>query len=99
MRLPTSEKTILTLLTDRGPCYGLELVKLSGRRLTRGGIYVTLGRMEAKGLVTSEPSDAGRRLYEPTGDLGDGTAQINFATAIYHRVIKAAAVPKYKSGE
>ena len=70
MRLPTSEETILTLLTDRGPCYGLELVKLSGRRLTRGGIYVTLGRMEQKGLVKSEPSDAGRRLYAPTA-LGE----------------------------
>jgi len=70
MRVPASEKTILTLLADRGPCYGLELVKASRGRLTRGGIYVTLGRMEEKGLVTSAPSDGGRRLYKPTA-LGE----------------------------
>lgn len=70
MRLPTSERTILELLAAREACYGLELVASSGGRLTRGGIYVTLGRMEQKGLVTSEPSDAGRRLYRVTG-LGD----------------------------
>jgi hypothetical protein len=44
MRVPASEKVILTLLIARGPCYGLELVKASRGRLTRGGIYVTLGR-------------------------------------------------------
>ena len=46
------------------------MVAASRGRLTRGGIYVTLGRMEQKGLVTSEPSDGGRRLYRATG-LGE----------------------------
>jgi len=70
MRLAASESVILSLLIGRGPSYGLELVEASRSRLKRGGIYVTLGRMEAKGLVTSKPSDGGRRLYRPTA-LGE----------------------------
>ena len=66
MRLPASERTILTLLVGRSPSYGLELVAASKGRLTRGGIYVTLGRMEEKGLVTSAAAEGGRRLYRPT---------------------------------
>lgn len=70
MRLPASEHTILELLASRESCYGLELVAASEGRLTRGGIYVTLGRMEEKGLVTSEAAEGGRRLYRATG-LGE----------------------------
>ena len=70
MRLPKSERTILTLLVGRGPRYGLELVQASRGVLTRGGIYVTLGRMEEKGLVTSAASEGGRRVYRPTA-LGE----------------------------
>ena len=70
MRLPQSERTILGLLVARGPCYGLELVQASRGVLKRGGIYVTLGRMEAKGLVASATSDDGRRRYRPTA-LGE----------------------------
>jgi DNA-binding PadR family transcriptional regulator len=66
MRLPRSESLILQLLSARGECYGLELVEASKGRLKRGGIYVTLGRMEEKGLVRSSPAEAGRRLYRPT---------------------------------
>ncbi len=68
--LPKSERTILQLLVGRGPCYGLELVDNSRGVLKRGGVYVTLGRMEEKGLVRSKSADAGRRLYEPTA-LGE----------------------------
>ena len=66
MRLAASETLVLTLLSARGPCYGLELVGASRGRLKRGGIYVTLGRMEAKGLVTSRTVEGGRRQYRPT---------------------------------
>ena len=68
--LPRSERTILQLLVSRGQCYGLELVDNSRGVLKRGGVYVTLGRMEAKGLVRSKAAEAGRRLYEPTA-LGE----------------------------
>ncbi len=70
MRLAVSEEVILTLLTAGEPSYGLELVAASRNRLKRGGVYVTLGRMEAKGLVISRVGDGGRRLYRPTA-LGE----------------------------
>ena len=54
--------------------FGLAMVQGSGGRLKRGTIYVTLGRMQEKGLVESRqealpPGGIGlpRRLYRPTG--------------------------------
>jgi DNA-binding PadR family transcriptional regulator len=53
--------------------YGLQLVAASKGRLKRGTVYVTLGRMEDKGYISSKlddpPPGAGglpRRIYEPT---------------------------------
>lgn len=53
--------------------YGLELVAASRGELKRGTVYVTLGRMERKGFITSrqEAQRAGaiglpRRLYRAT---------------------------------
>ena len=72
--LPPKERLILELLKSSGPLYGLQLVELSEGRLKRGTVYVTLGRMEAKGYVESEqeapaPGAIGlpRRIYRPTG--------------------------------
>jgi DNA-binding PadR family transcriptional regulator len=70
MRLARSEHLILGLLSDLGPSYGLQLVATSRGRLKRGGIYVTLGRMEEKGLVASAEAEGGRRVYRPTA-LGE----------------------------
>lgn len=67
MRLPASERLILSLLSTDGASYGLQLVEASGGRLKRGGIYVTLGKMEEKGLVSSTLQDDGRRIYELEG--------------------------------
>jgi PadR family transcriptional regulator PadR len=71
--LPKKEQLILELLASEGPLYGLQLVEFSGGALKRGTVYVTLGRMEAKGLVESRqepPSPGGiglpRRIYHPT---------------------------------
>jgi len=71
--LPPKEALILELLVQQQEMYGLELVAASRRRLKRGTVYVTLGRMEDKGYVLSRlepaPPDAGglpRRVYEPT---------------------------------
>jgi len=65
------EALVLDLLAAKAPTYGLDLVHASGGRLKRGSVYVTLGRMEQKGFVTSmieERTGEGppRRLYEPT---------------------------------
>ena len=75
--LPAKERLILELLTSAGPMYGLQLVERAQGSLKRGTVYVTLGRMEAKGLVESEqeelpPGAIGlpRRIYRPTA-LGE----------------------------
>jgi DNA-binding PadR family transcriptional regulator len=75
--LPRKEQLILELLAAGGPMYGLLLVERSGGALKRGTVYVTLGRMEARGLVESaqEPLHPGsiglpRRIYRPTA-LGE----------------------------
>jgi DNA-binding PadR family transcriptional regulator len=69
--LPPKEALILELLVQQRGMYGLELVAASGKRLKRGTVYVTLGRMEEKGYIVSRlepaPPDAGglpRRVYE-----------------------------------
>jgi DNA-binding PadR family transcriptional regulator len=87
MRLANSERRILDLLAARDVCYGLELVEASRGRLKRGGIYVTLGRMEEKGLVSSRAGEAGRRLYRMTG-LGERAL---FAARIFSGEIKVEA--------
>ncbi len=65
------EALVLDLLAIHAPTYGLDLVALSRGRLKRGSVYVTLGRMEDKGLVVSavdaRPGEGPpRRLYRPT---------------------------------
>jgi DNA-binding PadR family transcriptional regulator len=71
--LSAKEALILNLLGRSRQMYGLELVAASDGGLKRGTIYVTLGRMEQKGYVTSHvgdepPSNGGlpRRLYSAT---------------------------------
>jgi DNA-binding PadR family transcriptional regulator len=72
-RLSAKESLVLDLLVEHGELYGLQLVATSKGRLKRGTVYVTLGRMETKGYVTSRAEDAPdgagglpRRLYEAT---------------------------------
>src|SRR5687768_1384982 len=73
LTLSTKESLILQLLVRHDQAYGLELVSTSRGRLKRGTVYVTLGRMEEKGYITSRledaPPEAGglpRRIYTPT---------------------------------
>jgi PadR family transcriptional regulator len=72
-RLSAKESLILDLLARGDELYGLQLVAASKGRLKRGTVYVTLGRMEDKGYVTSRAEDAPdgagglpRRVYEIT---------------------------------
>src|ERR1700733_6725360 len=73
LTLSSKEELILDLLVAGGELYGLQLVDASRRRLKRGTVYVTLGRMEDKGYIasrleTSPPGVGGLppRLYQPT---------------------------------
>jgi DNA-binding PadR family transcriptional regulator len=72
-RLSPKESLIVELLLRDSELYGLQLVAASRGRLKRGTVYVTLGRMEDKGFVTSReeapPEDEGglpRRIYRAT---------------------------------
>ena len=73
LTLSAKETLILELLVRDGELYGLQMVAASKRSLKRGTVYVTLGRMEDKGFITSReeapPADAGglpRRVYRVT---------------------------------
>ena len=56
--LSEKEMLIVQLLLLKPGRYGLDLVKASKGELKRGTVYVTLNRMEDKGLVKSERQDA-----------------------------------------
>jgi PadR family transcriptional regulator, regulatory protein PadR len=74
-RLPSmspTESLVMELLRGRER-YGLELVDASDGALKRGSVYVTLARMEEKGVVESRQEDRvqgnsglPRRLYRAT---------------------------------
>jgi PadR family transcriptional regulator, regulatory protein PadR len=73
LTLSPKEQLVLELLVRDKELYGLQLVAASRGRLKRGTVYVTLGRMEEKGYITSKledrpPREGGlpRRIYEPT---------------------------------
>ena len=71
-RLSATERLILEFIRE-GEFFGLQLVDRSAGALKRGTVYVTLGRMQDKGYVSSrtEPLPPGaiglpRRWYRPT---------------------------------
>ena len=55
--LSGKEHIVLELLGRSSEMYGLELVTESAGALKRGTVYVTLGRMEDKGYVTSRAEE------------------------------------------
>jgi DNA-binding PadR family transcriptional regulator len=72
LTLSAKELLVLELLREQD-LYGLQLVSASRGRLKRGTVYVTLGRMEEKGYITSRLEDAPsglgglpRRIYSST---------------------------------
>ena len=73
-RFSATERMIVEMLAAREELFGLQMVQLSGGRLKRGTVYVTLGRMVEKGYLESRqqalPEGAiglPRRLYSPSG--------------------------------
>ena len=84
-RIPTlsaKERIVLDLLVSSGAKYGLQLVDESRGRLKRGTVYVTLGRMEQKGLIESR--------HEPETRSADAlTRRMYHATAYGRRVLDA----------
>ena len=73
-KLAAKEREILDLLVaSKQELYGLQIVDRSGGRISRGSVYVLLGRMKERGLVASRvEQDAKvpgmpRQLYRATG--------------------------------
>jgi DNA-binding PadR family transcriptional regulator len=71
--LSAKERVVLELLAAGGQMYGLQLVAQAQGRLKRGTVYVTLGRMQQKGLIDADAEklsdDSGlvpRRMYRAT---------------------------------
>lgn len=70
-----------------GESFGLQIVEQSRGAVKRGTVYVTLGRMQQKGLVASRtevapPGAIGlpRRLYRPTA----------YGVALFDTLMRAA---------
>lgn len=71
-RLSPIETLILEMLIEHAEMYGLAMVEASNGELKRGTVYVTLDRMEDRGLLESFEADGkgrgpARRMYRPTG--------------------------------
>jgi PadR family transcriptional regulator PadR len=81
------EQVMLAVLRRAGDAYGMnvrrELEKVTGRDVTIGSVYVTLDRLEAKGLVASERTargDAGtRRVFTVTAEGASALADTRSA--------------------
>ena len=82
LTLSPKESLILELVTEQGELYGLQLVANSKRKLKRGTVYVTLGRMEEKGYITS-------RLEDAPPDMGGMPRRLYQATPLGRRVLAA----------
>jgi PadR family transcriptional regulator PadR len=70
------EQVLLAVFRTRADAYGMnvrrELEQVTGRDVTIGSVYVTLDRLESKGLVDSERGEAhSRRVFvvTPAGAL------------------------------
>jgi DNA-binding PadR family transcriptional regulator len=86
LTLSPKESVILQLLVRDDEAYGLELVAASRGRLKRGTVYVTLGRMEEKGYITS-------RLEEAPPDAGGLPRRVYKATALGRQILEAWSQP------
>jgi len=89
----TKELLVLSLLAEHGDLYGLELVELSGFRLKKGTVYVTLGRMQGKGLVRScVDHDPGAHpgLPRPRYRITAAGERALTAQQLVHSVLRAA---------
>jgi DNA-binding PadR family transcriptional regulator len=76
------ELLVLELLVRDEELYGLQLVASSKGRLKRGTVYVTLGRMEGKGYISS-------RLEDPPPGAGGLPRRRYTATALGRRMLAA----------
>ena len=83
--LSGKEYAIMEMLMNSGEMFGLEMVEKSDGELKKGTIYVTLGRMENKGLLDS--------YEEERPDNENGIARRNYSPTDYgERIFKAQGI-------
>lgn len=70
-KLGDKERLILEILRDHGEKFGLEMIVLSGGRLSRGIVYVRLAAMEEAGLVEGRPEEHAPSVAFPCADCGE----------------------------
>ena len=98
-KLAAKEREILALLVAaKQELYGLQIVDRSDGRISRGSVYVLLGRMKDRGLVESrverDAKVAGmpRQLYRATG-VGERVLKLyNRFAAEAGRVLRPAVI-------
>ena len=81
------EQVMLAVLRKADDAYGMnvrrELEKVTGREVTIGAVYVTLDRLEAKGLVASQRTARGdsgtRRVFTVTSQGASALADTRSA--------------------
>ena len=74
-RLSTKETEILGTLIGAREMYGLEIARASEGRIKTGTLYVTLNRMEDKGLISSREAECARVDGAPRRRMYRVTAQ------------------------
>ena len=93
-RISSKETLIMELLAEHRELYGLEMVEASKGKLRRGTVYVTLGRMEEKGFVTSREVEGlgpgpARTMYRLTGTGARVLAAWQTAWATFAGAVRA----------
>ena len=81
-QLTVTEHAVLSVLSDLGRAYGLQIVQASEGALRRASIYVLLGRLQDKGFVQSHLED---RMAGQRGPR----RRVYRITATGHRVLSA----------
>lgn len=81
--LSEKERVILSLLANGDELFGLQIVQLSEGAISKGTLYVTVGRMVEKGFVVSRqeaPREGAlgppRRFYQITGVGREALARV-----------------------
>jgi hypothetical protein len=60
------EATIVSLLRDHGPLYGLQVVERAAGSIPKSSVYVVLHRMVGKALLAQSKDGLGRTVYQTT---------------------------------
>jgi DNA-binding PadR family transcriptional regulator len=81
------QAVLLSVLRLRANAYGREILQDIRQRLgqgvTSGAVYVTLDRLEAKGLIASRATASGRRCF---AILANGTRALEKTKEIFAKV-------------